>query len=184
MQQGVVVIAWWKKMPKDHGLLLPVFTSYYGNRNIHGDSFLIVNIARKQPSWVTGNICTLHNIVPSYQTLYNWTHSSKDEEAMIAYIKQYYRTTLIMYGEDSPYRHLDILTELTREIRAKYGLTSVALTCYEAPGSFCHRLIYSIYLKMTTGVVIPEFGYDPIQMSYAQTIITDTLTKLIKGVAV
>lgn len=168
----------------EYGLLLPVFTSYYGNRNVHGDDFLLVNIARKQPNWVTNTIPTFHNVLPSYQTLYNWTRSDKNEEAMIAYIKQYYYTTLNMYGEDSPEHHLDSLIELTREMREKHGIKSIALTCYEAPGNFCHRLIYSTYLRLTTGIVIPEFGYDPVQPSYAQAIITEVLTKLIKGVAV
>lgn len=160
--------------------IVPVYTSYYGNRDIYLDSFTPINIARKQPNWLTDEFPTYYRAVPSWATLTEWNKSKKTEEDMVAYIKRYYCTTLNIYGKDSPFVHLDNLIALTSEMKTMRGERPVVLTCYEGIGKFCHRLIYAIYLKLTIGISIPELGYDPVE-NPIQTLIADTLRLLIEG---
>lgn len=162
--------------------VVPIYTSYFGNRDIWDGRYIPISVARKRPYWLTDQIPTYHKAIPTYQTVTEWYQSAKDEEAMVNYVKHYYRTVLVTHGPDSPIIHADNILTLASDAKCKYGDKPIVLTCYEGPGKFCHRIVYAIYLKLTAGIIIPELGYDPIQPSFAQTIITETLQKLIKGV--
>ena len=98
---------------------------------------------------------------PAYKKLapklYIWEYYDKnpdnlsDEELIDWYIKEYYETRL--KGQD-PYDLLDTL-------KLKFG-ENIILLCHEKPGiklckkTFCHRLLDSAWLQLTTGIIIPE----------------------------
>lgn len=162
-------------------MVLPVYTSYFANKNIYNDKYVVINITRSQPRWIADEFPTYHNMVPSMLTLASWSRSNKDERAMVEYIERYYYTRLCIYGDDSPDIHLDNMMAFTRDVRSTHGEKPIVFTCYETIGKFCHRLVYTTWLKLTTGIIIPELGYNPKEPTKDQEIITNTLMQLIKG---
>ena len=156
---------------------VPVYTSYYGNKKLYTGEYVIINIARKQPNWVTEPFPTFYDAVPSYLTLSNWYRSNKEENDIAKYISQYYSTTLCAHGESSPSVHTSRLLALTMESKFHHGEKPIVFTCYEAPGKFCHRRVYATYLELISGIIIPELGYDYKNSNSIEEI----LKKLIKG---
>ena len=54
----------------------------------------------------------------------------------------------------------------------------IVLLCYEAPETFCHRLILTTYLDMVMGYKILELGHDNVFQCEDAKIIRIVLTKL------
>lgn len=163
-------------------LSLPIYTSYFSNKTLYDGSYTLVNIATKQPKWLTETLPTYQPAVPNKSTVYDWYGSNKNEAAIVKYIQQYYYTKLSL-GRINPEMHKEYLISFSTVMRELYGAKPIVMLCYEKVGDFCHRFIYATYIKLTTGIDILEFpGKSDIrEENITQKVIIRTLEKLIGG---
>lgn len=111
-----------------------IYTSYYANiRNLPKDSTL-VSISRGIPKYIQNIDHHFLTYAPSSKLLKDYKYKNLSEKE---YIQRYYKETL---NELEPYLVYSFLLSLIEQ-------GPLMLLCYEKPGDFCHRHIYSNWLN-------------------------------------
>ena len=155
-----------------------ILTSYFANRNILNDDYQIVNIAIGAPVWFTGNYIHFDECKPHNHTVGVWYRSKKDSQAKIDYIYEYYKTTL---SKMSSSEWKNTLYQRIKEIHQNTKPNKmVILTCYEKPKTFCHRLIFSIFIGIILGIEISELGHPDVFECDDALLIKTVLLEIIK----
>ena len=156
-----------------------IFTSYFANRHILDDTYQVVNIAIGAPVWFPSRYIHFDECKPHIHTVGVWRKSIKDDRAKREYIYEYYKTIL---SKMTPYEWENILHQLVKEIRQNTGSNKIiVLSCYEKPKTFCHRLIFSIFINTILNIEILELGYpDAFECNDAlliKTVLIEIMTK-------
>lgn len=153
-----------------------IYTSYFGNHQLNDKEFILVSTSLKSPDWFPHKLHTFSPCIPEPFTVSSWYRSQKDEEAKIKYIKSYYNSKLATNID-----HAHELDRMYSTLQQEYGGNEmpIVLMCFEGSGMFCHRLIYSTYMKLTSGIEIPEFG--GLKDTDNLVLTENTLKKLMRG---
>ena len=166
-----------KNVIDEFGLLIE--TSYFGNQIISSKVDCIVNISVNPPHWFPGQYINFDPCIPHIHTVGTWYRSLKDDAAKYSYITEYFNTKLKLL---SPNEWKLKLIDLCTQIKQEYDdHTLVVLTCYESPGQFCHRLVFSVFIKLILEVEILEFSNPMILDSDEAKFIERVLRTLIKS---
>lgn len=124
---------------------MKIYTSYFGNlRRLHQEGIVPISIARWNPKWFEGI---------SYKVVAPLPEMLRNDITEDQYKEQYRRKVLNRVDQSSFLKDLKTLT------RGR----DCALLCYEKPGDFCHRRLLADWMLETTGLEIPEFGYEKIE---------------------
>ena len=155
-----------------------IYTTYFANKSILNDRYQVVNIATSAPVWFSGHYIHFVECKPHSHTVGIWYRSMKDDYAKRDYIYEYYKTTL---SKLSPEEWEKTLFSLIKEIHQNVGYDKIAvLSCYEKPQTFCHRLVFSIFIKLILGLEIGELGFPDIfkceEALFIENILTTILT--------
>ena len=161
-----------------NGYSIPIYTSNYASRLID-DRCLCVSISRTVPSWFNKPYLTLKNVQPTSDVLTNWNNSNKTTTDKIQYITNYYYSTIKHNNVDTFEDYLKGVIKLAiNKSNSIIQPEKIVLLCYEAPETFCHRLILTTYLDMVMGYKILELGHDNVFQCEDAKIIRIVLTKL------
>lgn len=158
------------------GHSIPIYTSNYASRLID-DNCLCVSISRTIPSWFNRPYFVFDEVKPTSDVLNNWNNSNRTTMDKVRYITDYYYSTI-------KHIKIDTFEDYIKGMLKLSNLTSmpipekIVLLCYEAPETFCHRLILTTYLDMIMGYKILELGYDNVFQCEDAKIIRIVLTKL------
>ena len=159
-----------------------LYVSYYGGKSLPKDAY-IVQISNSCPKGMEPD-ARLVSAYPSYNDMVN--PHKKGEIDDNGYASRYNSQVLV------PNRDR-ILSEV-EQIRDKAGDRDVYFMCYEKPGDFCHRYLFSNFLnengvaceenpadrmKYTAGrvVLFGEEGYEPFRQAEPQHSIVFTESK-------
>ena len=154
-----------------------IFTSYFANKDILSDKYQVVNIATYAPIWFASNYIQLDECKPHNHTVGIWYRSAKDEQSKREYIYEYYKTTLSRLTLDD---WKNVLNGLVKEVRQNTSPNKIIiLACYERPETFCHRLIFTIFIEIILGIEITELNHPNVFECCDAILIKNTLLEII-----
>lgn len=113
-----------------------IYTSYFGQMKNFPKNFEPICIARWKPKWYHGK--TLIALAPSEALLNWWRNCAQDKEARRVYAQRYYQEVL---SKHTP-------TQIKKMVKDVAGNKTPVLLCFEKRGTFCHRNILRVWLRM------------------------------------
>lgn len=159
---------------------LPIYTSYFSNKSLN-DNCICINLANRPSSQFKPSFVDYLPAIPDSRILSRWYKSTKSMEDKISYIKDYYKSNLVGEICVNFIKDLTASSVVNELFEENPEPDKVVLLCHELPGTFCHRLIFSIFLDIMTGVKIQELDNENIFECEDAILIRDTLNNLIGG---
>ena len=126
---------------------MKLFTSYYGSRSLDRQRHFLVRISNSSPKAFTVD-AVLQDAVPDWDTIVKPYKEGNLDNA------SYHK----LYRQQLESKAFSILLSLTDIAKASGG-KDIVLLCYEKPGEFCHRRIFSKWLEEQAASllsIIPE----------------------------
>ena len=118
-----------------------IYTSYFGNMKNFPDNVKPISIARWQPKWLK-DIPKCLSIAPLESTLSKYKNGLLDEAG---YEREYKEQVLLKKTPEEFLKELEKISGVKDISTSKKN--HIALLCYEKDGAFCHRNLFSSYMR-------------------------------------
>lgn len=134
-----------------------IYTSYFGNMSNFPANVRPISIARWQPKWLKDTPKCL-SIAPLESTLSKYKNGLLDEAG---YDKEYKEQVLLKKTPEEFLKELEKISGVKDISTSKKN--HIALLCYEKDGTFCHRNLFSSYMR-EYGIPIKELDKEDIEL--------------------
>ena len=122
-------------------IFLKIYTTYFARIRGLPEDIEPIAICLKVPDWYVGK--SYNQLAPKADFFYKWK-STQDNDY---YVREFNRTVLEQLNID----------KVISDLQALAGDKSIALVCYEAPHSFCHRHLVADWLNKN-GIECEEYN--------------------------
>lgn len=134
-----------------------IYTSYFGNMKNFPDNVKPISIARWQPKWLK-DIPKCLSIAPLESTLSKYKNGLLDEAG---YEREYKEQVLLKKTPEEFLKELEKISGVKDISTSKKN--HIALLCYEKDGAFCHRNLFSSYMRESE-IPIEELNKEDIKL--------------------